>query len=83
MELNTIGLADFLKLATVIWSKAFESVNQSMRGSGLVKVVPISEGTGDTREFSEIDTEEYADDKEEGDQAERAKVQQGLVILPL
>ena len=77
MELSTISLADFVKLASVIWSKAFASVEQTMRGSGLVKEYPIPANSGNTREFSEIDAEEYAKRKDEGNQAERAKVQQG------
>lgn len=77
MELNTTSLADFVKLATVIWSKGFMSVEQTMRGSGLVKEYPIPSNSGNTREFSEIDAEEYAKRKGEGDQAERAKIQQG------
>jgi hypothetical protein len=77
MELNSVSLADFTKLATVIWGKAFMSVPQVMRGSGLVKEYPLPANTGDTREFSEIDTEEYARLKGQGSQAERAKVQQG------
>lgn len=77
MELNTISLADFVKLAEVIWGKAFTSVPQTMRGSGLVKEYPIPANSGNTREFSEVDNEEYAKRKGQGDQAERAKVQQG------
>lgn len=38
----------------------------------------IPEHTGNTREFSEIDTNEYLGYKGEGDQAQRGKVQQGL-----
>jgi len=77
MELNTVSLSDFVKLAAVIWGKAFASVEQTMRGSGLVKEYPISANSGNTREFSEIDAEEYAKKKGQGDQAERAKIQQG------
>jgi hypothetical protein len=77
MELNSVSLGDFVKLANVIWWKAFASITQVMRGSGLVKEYPISANSGNTREFSEIDTEEYAKYKGEGAQAERAKVQQG------
>ena len=69
MELNTINLNDFVKLATVIWIKGFESVTPAMVQSGLVKILPISENTGNTREFSEIDTNEYLSYKGEGDQA--------------
>lgn len=77
MELNTVTLSDFVKLATVIWIKGFESIEPVMQNSGLVKVLPISENTGNKREFSEIDTNEYLHYKGEGAQAERGKVQQG------
>jgi len=77
MELNTVSLSDFVKLAEVIWIKGFESVEPAMINSGLVKVMNISEHTGNTREFSEIDTNEYLSYKGEGDQAARGKIQQG------
>jgi len=77
MELNTVSLSDFVKLADVIWVKGFESVEPAMINSGLVKVMNISENTGNTREFSEIDTNEYLSYKGEGDQAARGKIQQG------
>jgi hypothetical protein len=77
MELNSISQADFVKLADVIWEKGLQSVPQVMRKSGLVKEYPISSNSGNTREFSEIDTQEYAKLKGESDQAERAAVQQG------
>jgi hypothetical protein len=65
------------KLADVIWIKGFESVEPAMVKSGMLKVMNISEHTGNTREFSEIDTNEYLSFKGEGDQAARGKVQQG------
>lgn len=77
MELNSISLGDFTKLATVIWTKAKESVPEFARTSGIFKVIPIPSNTGNTREFSEIDLEEYAARKGQSDQAERAQVQQG------
>lgn len=77
MELNTVTLSDFVKLANVIWIKGFASVEPAMQNSGLLKVMNISEQTGNTREFSEIDTNEYLSYKAEGDQASRGKVQQG------
>lgn len=48
-----------------------------MINSGLVKVMNISEHTGNTREFREIDANEYLSFKGEGDQAARGRVQQG------
>ncbi len=78
MELNRANLGDFVKLADVLWLKGLASVNQAMRGSGLVKEEPIAANSGNTREFSEIDGQEYAKRKNESDQSERAKVQQGF-----
>jgi len=77
MELNTISLPDFVKLGEVMFKKGEVSVPQVMRGSGLFNVSPIPNNTGNTREFSEIDLEEYADNKGESAQTNRAKVQQG------
>jgi len=76
-ELNTISLNDFVKLATVIWIKGATSVKNYMRDSGMVREMTIPENTGNTREFSEIDTNEYLSYKGQGDQAARGKVQQG------
>lgn len=77
MELNSASQSDFVKLAGVLWDKGFTSVPQVMRQSGLFKTVPIDQNTGNTRDFSEIDGQEYAKKKGESDQAERAQVQQG------
>ena len=77
MELNTVSQSDFVKLANVLWQKGLNSVSHVARGSGLFKETPIPQNTGNTREFSEIDTQEYAKTKAEGDQSERAQVQQG------
>ena len=77
MELNTISLNDFVKLANVIWLKAKMSVPGFARSSGLFREVSISQNTGNTREFSEIDDNEYLSYKGEGDQAKRSQIQQG------
>lgn len=77
MELNAVTLSDFTKLAGVLWQKGFDSVPQIARSSGLFQVVPVSMNSGNTREFSEIDGQEYARFKGESDQASRASVQQG------
>ena len=78
MELNTISLSDFVKLATVIWNDSYDSVKQSMLESGLVKKVTIPQNTGNSREFSSIDTNEYLAYKGESDQAARGQIQQGF-----
>jgi len=77
MELNINSLTDFVKNAEILWNKGKMSVPQIMRSSGLVKAVNIPMLTGNTREFTEIDLEEYASRKGESNQAARAKVQQG------
>lgn len=77
MELNINVLSDFVRNAEIMWAMGKESVPQVMRSSGLVKEIPIPQLTGNTREFSEIETEEYATRKGESDQSQRAKVQQG------
>lgn len=77
MELNITILSNFVKNAQILWLKGLESVPQVARRSGLFKEVPIPQNTGNTREFSEIDLEEYAGKKAESNQASRAKVQQG------
>ena len=78
MELNTATLGDFTKLADILWLDARDSVDANARNSGIFKVVDIPEGTGESREFSEIDLEQYSDTKGQGEQAGRARVQQGL-----
>jgi hypothetical protein len=76
-ELNSITLSDFTKLADVIFGKMKDSVPMVARSSGLFLVEQIPNATGDTREYSEIDKELYAKRKGQGEQAARAKVQQG------
>lgn len=77
MELSVVSYPDFVKLGDIIWRKGAMSVKNSMRDSGFVRVMSIPQNTGNTREFSEIDTNEYLTRKDENDQAARAKFQQG------
>lgn len=77
MELNTSTLADFTKAADIIFIQELQAFPQVARTSGIFKVTTIPANTGDTREFSEIDLELYASLKDEGDQAQRAQIQQG------
>lgn len=81
MSLNTVTLSDFTRLAEFKWLSGVESVADVARSSGLFKVVDFPRNTGDTREYNEIDLEEYASIKAEGDQAEQAKVQQGYTKI--
>ena len=77
MELNSISLSDFTRNALILFKTGLDSVDAVMRNSGIFKVMDIPENSGDTREFTEIDLEEYAEVKGQSDQAARAKVQQG------
>jgi len=77
MELNTISLNVFVQLANVIFEKKKDSLDQNARSSGLFKVENIPQSTGNVRQYTEIDLEEYARRKGEDDQSERARVQQG------
>ena len=76
MELNSISLSDFTRNALILFRAGVDAVPQVMRSSGLFKVQTIPQNSGDTREFSEIDLEEYAEIKGQGDQAagRRARV---------
>lgn len=77
MELNINNLSDFVRNAEILWVKGLMSVPQVARSSGIFKEVPIPQLSGNSREFSEVDLEEYASKKGESDQAVRARVQQG------
>lgn len=77
MELNTISLPVFTQLANVIFEKRKASLEAVMRNSGLFKVETIANNSGNIRQLTEIDLEEYASFKGESDQASRARVQQG------
>ena len=75
--LNTVTLGEFVRLADYVWQEKAMSIPQSARNSGLFREDPIPYHDGDTKEYNEIDREEYAYIKNEGDQAEVAKVQVG------
>lgn len=77
MEINLTNLADLVRNAQILWLKGADSVEQVMRSSGLVKEVQVPQLSGNVREFSEVDLNEYAKKKGESDQASRGKVQQG------
>lgn len=79
MELNTISLSVFTQLANVIFEKAKESVAKTAQESGMFSVANAPGNSGNIREYTEIDLNQYARRKGEGDQASRARVQQGYV----
>jgi hypothetical protein len=79
-ELAVSSLSDLVRLAPLLWERGLESVPQYMRMSGMVKEIAIPANSGNTREFTEIDLQEYAKTKDEDDQAERAQTQQGYSV---
>jgi len=81
MELNTISLPDFVRNAEIMWLKGLDSVAMNARNSGLFRVEPVAQNTGNTRDYTEIDLENYAKAKPEGAQSERARVQQGYTKI--
>lgn len=77
MELNSLSLSVFTRLAGVIFAKAVDMVSKNIRGSGLFVEETIPENSGETRDYTEIDLELYASNKGQGNQASRARVQLG------
>jgi hypothetical protein len=77
MELNIATLSDFTRNAEILFFKGLDSVPMEARNSGIFRIDNIPDHMGNTKEYSEIDLEEYAKIKGEGDQAARARVQQG------
>ncbi len=77
MELNKLTLADFVSLVDIMWLDNVKSADRSAFNSGIFHVIPIAQNTGDSRRMSEINIEQYARKKAEGDQAQRLKIQQG------
>lgn len=77
MELNTASLNTFVRLAGVLFEKFKDQIQSNVRGSGLFRVSDIPMNSGNTRDFQEVDHELYASNKDEGDQAGRARVTLG------
>lgn len=77
MELNQSTLPQFTRLAGVIFEDALKTVEMNARNSGIFQVEAIPMNSGNTRDYQEIDLEQYADSKPEGNQSGRAKIQLG------
>jgi hypothetical protein len=81
LELNTVTLSDFVILANIIWEKSKNSLSQEALASGMFYREDIPMNSGNIREYSEIDLNEYAHFKGESAQAQRAKVQEGYTMF--
>ena len=77
MELNSVSLPVFTRLAGVIFEKAKGAFQSVARNSGIFIVEDVPENTGDVRDYAEIDLELYSANKPQGNQAARARVQLG------
>ena len=80
MEINTISLPKLTANADYIFVDALASLPREAYNSGLFKIIPVGMNSGDTRVFTEMDDEEYAEFRGEGDQSARADVQVGYDI---
>lgn len=76
-QLAITSLPDFVRNAQIFWLKGGDQFDAVMRKSGIVTEVSIPDGTGNTREYSEVQLEQYAKRKAEREQAQYAKIQQG------
>lgn len=76
-NLSTVQISDFVRNAEILWLAGADQFPMAMRRSGIVREVNIPQNTGNTREFSEIDLEQYARVKAERDQAQYARNVQG------
>ena len=77
MELNTVSLPVFTRLAGVIFEKALAAIGAAARNSGIFLVEDVPENSGEVRDYTEIDLELYTADKPQGNQSARARVQLG------
>lgn len=75
--LNTMSLPVFTQLADVTFMEALGQLPSKAENSGLFRVDRIADNSGKFRQYEEIDLENYAAEKDEGDQASIARVQQG------
>ena len=74
MELNSASFPVFTRLAGVIFEKMKNSVRMVARGSGLFREESIPSNSGETRDYQEIDQNQYASFKGQGAQSDRARV---------
>jgi hypothetical protein len=81
MSNNTITLEELTALANTTWEKQQEKFIPHMRQSKLFNESEWGRNTGDTRMFNELDTEKYAKNKSQGNQARQMRVQVGYEKL--
>jgi len=75
MNYSTISLPDFVSNTEIKWAKDVMTI--PMSADALFQRGVWADGTGNEKKYSEIDLQQYASEKDEGDQAKIAKSQQG------
>lgn len=75
--LQTASMNALVDLIDRQWVKTYESVPQTARKSGIWSEMPWMQEWGESKRFTEIEIQEYADDKPEGAKAQEASVQIG------
>lgn len=75
-ELNTVTLPEFTDLVDRTWTKE-NDMDKTGPAKSMFIVDDLASHTGDSRRYTEIDTQTYASIKEEGADAAKASVQKG------
>jgi len=75
--LSQISDPDLVGLIDIEFRKQIESLPRTAENSGLFKIDEWQDHTGNTRLYSEMHGEEYASEKQEGNDAESTKIQRG------
>lgn len=77
--LSQFTLPEMTNLVSLIWKKTQDSIasEKHFQNSGLVRIETAPLNTGSSRAYTEINLEQYASDKAEGDVAKQARFQTG------
>lgn len=75
---NTASLPDLVAQGEIMWRKFRDNLPQEAMTSGIYRVDSFGPGQGDTKQYSEINGEQYAKEKPESAQAVEGRVQQGF-----
>lgn len=74
MEGNTLTFPVMTRLAGVIFEKVKKGITEVAKSSGLFRSEDIPANSGETRDYQEIDRNQYASFKGQGAQSERARI---------
>jgi len=75
--LNTVTFSDLVANKDLILNKGLMSIRPEARESGIFKLGTWETGQSNQKEYTEFELENFATEKDEGDQAENALAQQG------